>query len=355
MTVFCLLAKAAGKPLVVDLSGKGDFTSIQDAINSLPEKATEHIIILIRNGVYREKVSINKDFVSLIGENKEKTQIRISLARDIWRCENKDDWGVATINVDGSDIVLENLTVANDFGYELNSELHIDCPSDSLNPFKTVGKTGHQMALRTMHTTRFIARNCIFKAYGGDTVSPWNKEAGQFYFYNCYMEGGVDFYCPRGWAYAENCVFYAHKSVAAIWHDGSAVKESKTVLKNCSFFGEEGFKLGRYHRDAQFYLIDCHFSKQMADEPIYLNVSKPQNTILWGHRVYYSNCHREGGDYAWFADNLQQAVGSPTASSINPIGFLEKAGILRKLNLKQSLLRINNQTKKTNKNLKPNQ
>lgn len=312
-----LFANAAIKPIVVDINGKADFTSIQDAINSLPDKATEHRIILIRNGIYREKIFIKKDFVTLIGEDKEKTQIRYSLARDIWRCENKDDWGVATINLDGSDIVLENLTVANDFGFELKSDIHIDCPPDSLNPFKIVGKTGHQMALRTMNTTRLIARNCVFKAFGGDTVSPWNKESGQFYFSNCEMEGGVDFYCPRGWAYAENCTFYAHKSVAAIWHDGSAVKESKTVLKNCTFKGEEGFKLGRYHRDAQFYLIDCHFSKQMADTPIYLSVTKPQNIIQWGHRVYYFNCHRDGGDYTWFADNLNQAFGSPAVSTIN--------------------------------------
>ncbi|MCX6206630.1 MAG: pectate lyase [Bacteroidetes bacterium] len=312
-----LFANAAEKPILVDINGHGDFTSIQDAINSLPEKATKHRIIFIKNGIYHEKLFIKKDFVTLIGENKEKTQIRYSLARDIWRCENKEDWGVATLNLDGSDIVLENLTISNDFGFELKEDIHIDCPGDSLNPFKTVRKTGHQMAIRSFNTTRFIARNCIFKAYGGDTVSPWNKENGQFYFLNCEMEGGVDFYCPRGWAYAENCVFNAHGNVAAIWHDGSAVKESKTVLKNCVFKGEDGFKLGRYHRDAQFYLIDCQFPNNMADTPIYLNPSKPQNIIQWGHRVYFSNCHRVGGDYKWFADNLKEAEGSPSASTIN--------------------------------------
>lgn len=312
-----LYANAAEKPILVDINGNGDFKSIQDAINSLPEKANTHRIIFIKNGIYREKLFFKKDFITLIGEDKEKTQIRYSLARDIWRCENKEDWGVATLNLDGSDIVLENLTIANDFGFDLKEEMHIDCPGDSINPFKTIRKSGHQMALRSFNTTRFIARNCIFKAYGGDTVSPWNKENGQFYFLNCEMEGGVDFYCPRGWAYAENCVFTAHGNVAVIWHDGSAVKESKTVLKNCIFKGEDGFKLGRYHRDAQFYLIDCHFAKNMADTPIYLNPSKPQNIIQWGHRVYFSNCHRDGGDYYWFADNISQAVESPSASMIN--------------------------------------
>jgi pectinesterase len=171
------------------------------------------------------------------------------------------------------------------------------------------------MALRSFNTTRLIARNCIFKAYGGDTVSPWNKENGQFYFSNCEMEGGVDFYCPRGWAYAENCVFKAHGNVAAIWHDGSAIKESKTVLKNCTFKGEDGFKLGRYHRDAQFYLIDCSFAKEMADTNIYR--VKTNNTILWGDRIYYYNCHRDGGDYKWFENNLDKAKGNPIAVNID--------------------------------------
>jgi PelA/Pel-15E family pectate lyase len=55
----------------------------------------------------------------------------------------------------------------------------------------------------------------------------------------------------------------------------------------------------------------------MADAPIYLNPSNPQNVIQWGERVYYFNSHRQGGDYAWHTDNLQKAPGSPSAEQIN--------------------------------------
>jgi PelA/Pel-15E family pectate lyase len=310
---------AADKTLVVDAAGGGDFKTIQEAINSLPEQATSPRVILIRKGIYHEKIFIEKNFVTLVGEDKTKTIITISLARDIWRCENKDDWGVATINLKGSDIELDNLTVMNSFGFDNinNTEgIHIDCPGDSLQHFKTVKRDGHQMALRSFNTTRLIARNCVFRAFGGDTVSPWNTEDGMFYFQNCVMEGGVDFYCPRGWAFAENCEFIAHSMTAAIWHDGSKYKDSKTVLVNCRFKGDPGFKLGRYHRDAQFYLVNCFFSKEMADAPVYLNPSQPQNTIQWGHRVYFANCHREGGDYKWFSDNLSTAEGTPVQKDI---------------------------------------
>jgi pectinesterase len=76
---------------------------------------------------------------------------------------------------------------------------------------------------------------------------------------------------------------------------------------NCRFKGYDGFLLGRYHRDAQFYLINCEFAKNMRDSAIYL---VPTNTPLrWGHRVYYYNCHREGGnDYSWYANNLPATV-----------------------------------------------
>ena len=308
---------AAEKVIVVDLNGKGDFTSIQAAINSLPDQANEHRVILIKNGIYQEKIFIEKHFVALVGEDKNKTQIHSSQARDIWRCEHPDDWGVATINLKGSDIVLENLTISNDFGFDLKEEMHIDCKADSVSPFKVIKKSGHQMALRSFGTTRLIARNCVFKAFGGDTVSPWNTIDGQFYFKDCEMEGGVDFYCPRGWAYAEHCVFKAHGNTAAIWHDGSANKDSKTVLKDCLFTGEDGFKLGRYHRDAQFFLLNCRFAKNMADAPIYLNPSQPQNTIQWGRRIYFFNCHKEGGDYTWFANNLIEADPNLNPNEIN--------------------------------------
>jgi pectinesterase len=153
-----------------------------------------------------------------------------------------------------------------------------------------------------MKATRLKAIHCHFRAYAGDTVSPWNTENGMFYFKDCLMEGGVDFYCPRGWAWAEDCRFFANTGPASIWHDGSGNPDEKSVLKNCRFDGYNGFKLGRYHRDAQFYLINCQFSGNMADSDIYLVPTT--NIIQWDRRVYYYNCHRDGGDYIWYTNNL---------------------------------------------------
>jgi pectinesterase len=304
-----------GRRIIVDINGKGDFKSVQGAINSLPDFSNIARIILIKKGIYNEKIYIQKHNIALVGEDREHTIITQAIARDEWRCLHNDDWGVATLNIDGNDITLQNLTITNSYGFKLSKDVMINCPIDTLAKQKKIAKSGHQMAMRTMNATRLKAINCHFSAFGGDTVSPWNVENGLFYFKDCIMEGGVDFYCPRGWAYAENCRFISHSGSAAIWHDGSKYEDSKTVLVDCSFEGFNGFNLGRYHRDAQFYLINCRFAANMSDKNIYR--VETSNTIQWGDRIYYFNCHKRGGDYAWHRDNLRTAPGSPDAKQID--------------------------------------
>jgi len=306
--------RANSQTLVVDAAGHGDFTTVQAAINSLPDSAPVPRRIVIRNGIYHEKLFIEKNNLILEGEDRAKTILTFAIARDAWRCDHKDDWGVATLNLKGSDITLLNLSIVNSYGFDNKAaSMAVPCGVDSV---KVVGRQGHQMALRSLGTTRLKVINCTLRAFGGDTVSPWNVTAGMFYFKDCFMEGGVDFYCPRGWAYAEHCTFLTDNGPACIWHDGSVDPDSKTVLKDCTFTGYDGFKLGRYHRDAQFYLIDCHFAGNMADTDIYL-VPTPL-APRWGHRVYYAGCDKKGRAYTWYADNLDKAPGAPHPQDITP-------------------------------------
>jgi pectinesterase len=167
---------------------------------------------------------------------------------------------------------------------------------------------------------------------GADTVSFWRGDRGRCYQANCRLEGSVDFVCPRGWCYVTNCSFYEMKATAAVWHDGSKDKDMKFVLRNCRFDGTNGWNLARHHHDAQFYFLDCRFSKTMIDQPpfrvIYpLDGGTPgtndiqRNTDLdksnlWGERSYFYNCHRDGGDYGWLTNNLSAAPGAPTPAQI---------------------------------------
>lgn len=316
--LFCctLVGISHARRITVAQTGKADFQSIQAAINSIPAKNTEWVEIFIAAGVYQEKLFIQKSHIRLVGADRSKTIVQQSIARDIWRCSQPSDWGVATVNVDScSDLSFENLTIVNSYGWDFPNTLSVPCANDSSGT-KQVRANGHQMAFRSFYATRLKFINCHLKAFGGDTMSPWNVTDGQFYFKDCTMEGGVDLFCPRGWSYAENCLFIAHTGTAIIWHDGTGNPNAKTVLVGCRFQGFDGFSLGRFHRDAQFYLVNCFFAANMADKDIY-QVPAP-NPVLWGKRVYYSGCKRDGPAFAWFKDNLDQADPQLRAAAIRP-------------------------------------
>ena len=115
VTMLLLSASAFGqKEIIVAQDGSGNFKSIQEAVNSLPAEANEQRVILIKKGTYREKLFVEKNFITLRGEDKNETVIITSEARDIYKCSSNDDWGVATINLKGSDINIEELSFINE-------------------------------------------------------------------------------------------------------------------------------------------------------------------------------------------------------------------------------------------------
>ncbi len=312
-----------GAKIVVDIQGKGDFKSIQAAINAV-QSGPKYTTIFIKNGIYSEKIFIEKDKHHLIfqGESTKGVLIQASQARDVWRCENPDDFGAATINLRASHVIFRNLTIINNYGFLAKADSTIACTNESGKSTISSGKTGyglprekgeedgkkivrldgHQFAFRSMPEANYIKfLDCILRSGGGDTVSPWDATAGKYYFNNCIIEGHVDLYCPRGTALIENSLFICHSPHAGIWHDGSVDKNHKSVLINCRFEGVPDFKLGRYHRDSQMFLLDCTFQQSMHDTPIYKEGS---GELKWGHRIFYYNCKKDGQPYNWYDDNF---------------------------------------------------
>lgn len=194
---------------MVAKDGTGTFKSIQEAINSLDTVSVKMRTVYIKNGIYNEKIYLEKSFVCLKGESEKGVIISITLPRDAWRCTNQDDYGAVTINVKGHDLVFEKLSIINDYGLKAKGDTTIVCVSESgkvgavlkdryalprekieTEGAKIIRKDGHQFAFRSMPGgTRLVFKNCTFMAGGGDTVSPWDVEGGLYYFKNCTMEG----------------------------------------------------------------------------------------------------------------------------------------------------------------------
>lgn len=296
--------------ITVALNGTGNFTSIQKAVESIPPDNHQRMVILIKDGVYKEKVRIDPACVTLLGQSRTGTRIEFPQDADAFT-KNPDPIGRGVVNINGDDDILENLTINN-----------------------TAGVIGpHAFAVYGMGDRTVITDSNVLSS-GADTVALWRNGGGRYYHARCNFQGSVDFVCPRGWCYATDCHFKEMKNTACVWHDGHLDKDMKFVLRKCYFDGAPGFVLARHHSDAQFFFLDCSFSKLLADRAPYrvmyptdggtpttqdtLRNKSNDKTNIWGNRVYFSNCHRDGGDFAWMKDNLNTAPGSPTPDQITP-------------------------------------
>ena len=297
-TTCALASDSTALRRIVAADGSAGFRSIQAALDDTT--GAPELMIIVKNGLYSEQVFVRRSRVVIVGEDKDHTRIVFPVLREAWRAShNGSDWGAGVVNIDTgvTDVTLANLTIYNNYG-----SLYGDYNK-------------HQFALRGAGT-RITLLHCAVISDGGDAVSLWDRTDGMYYHADCDFEGWVDFVCPRGWCYITDSRFFGHNvSSASLWHDGSADQKQKFVIRDSRFDGCSGFPLGRNHLDGQVYLLRCRFSANMADRPFYRPPSS-RAPWAWGDRHYFSSCHRDGGDYAWFADNLATAEGSPAESTI---------------------------------------
>ncbi|KAF4371027.1 hypothetical protein G4B88_002956 [Cannabis sativa] len=96
--------------LRVDQSGKGDFTKIQDAINAVPSNNNELVFILVKPGIYKEKIVVpaDKPYITISGT-------KPSLTIITWN-DGGDIFDSPTFSVLASDFVARFLTIENTFG-----------------------------------------------------------------------------------------------------------------------------------------------------------------------------------------------------------------------------------------------
>jgi nitrous oxidase accessory protein NosD len=99
-----------GNVIYVGGSGKGNFSSIKEAIN----KAESGVTIYIYDGIYQESnLTIDKEKIKIVGEGENQTIID-GFYKDNQKCR-------AVINVDANNVYLNGFTIINgDFGIRIN-------------------------------------------------------------------------------------------------------------------------------------------------------------------------------------------------------------------------------------------
>ncbi|HSC54047.1 MAG TPA: pectinesterase family protein [Phnomibacter sp.] len=265
----------AKQKLVVAADGTGNFKTVQEAINAVPDHNKKETIIYIKNGVYKEKlvVPVAKRGIHFIGESVEKTILTYDDYASKKDSAGKEigTSGSASFFLYASDFTAENITFQN-----------------------SSGPVGQAVAARiTGDKARFI--NCRFLGFQ-DTLYTQGDSSRQYY-YKCYIEGTVDFIFGFSTAVFDSCTIYAKRGgyfTAASTPEG---KKFGYVFRHCVLTGDApdgSFYLGRPWRPyAKTVFIECSMDA----------VVKPEGWHNWGKETneqttFYAEYKCTGKGYA---------------------------------------------------------
>ena len=235
---------------VVAQDGSGDFFTVQEAVNAVPDYRQARTRIIIRTGIYKEKLVIpaSKTNLSLIGES------GVVITGDDYADkltvlgEKMGTSGSATCYIYAPDFHAENITFEN-----------------------TAGRVGQAVAVLA-DGDRMVFRNCRFLG-NQDTLYAKGqslRDARQYYDH-CYIEGNVDFIF--GWATAvfDRCTIHSNRSKSYVTAPATYQDSPYGfVFLNCRLTADEGvervFLARPWRRYGQCVYIGCEMGKHIIPE-----------------------------------------------------------------------------------------
>ena len=178
---------AAGAPV---------YRSLGKALTSLPANGGVRTVIFIRNGRYREKLTIDRPRITLVGESRTGAVLTFDAAAG-QPAPGGGTWGTRgsyTLRIVAPDFRAEHLTIENAFDYMANAAKPA-ADSTKLRDAQAVAlmlDTGSDRA--AFVDVRILGHQ--------DTLFP---NAGRSWFHRCEIAGSVDFIFGAGQAVFEEC------------------------------------------------------------------------------------------------------------------------------------------------------
>lgn len=252
-TALCILTftlQAAVKPdFIVAPDGSGNFKTVQEAINAVPDFRKQATVIFIKKGVYKEKLVLpaSKQMVHFIGENRDETILTYddyAQKKNIFG-EEKGTSGSSSFFIYGNEFSAENITFEN-----------------------SSGPVGQAVAVWA-GGDKLVFSNCRFLGFQ-DTLYTYGGNNRQFYK-NCYIEGTVDFIFGSSTAWFEQCIIFAKKGGGYLTAASTAdTIKYGYVFNRCTIKGDapaNTFYLGRPWRPyAKTAFLYCELPAQIKPE-----------------------------------------------------------------------------------------
>jgi pectinesterase len=276
--------------ITVAADGKGDFRTVQAAVDAVPDESTDKTRIYIKNGIYREKVAITKSNISLIGESAELTVLTHGdyAAMTDASGEPINTFWTYTLFAGGNDFTAENLTIENSAGPGSRVGQAIAAYVDGDRAvFRNCRLLGHQ---DTLFTGPLPPYPLAVKKFGGPREGQPRRSSRQYYE-NCRIKGEVDFIFGSAAAVFRRCEIVSDDpgADACGWITAASTPEGQAfgyVFMECRLTGEalpRSVYLGRPWRNfAKTVFIRCHMGEHIREEG-WDNWQKPEceQTVLY--------------------------------------------------------------------------
>lgn len=237
--------------LTVSKDGSGNYSTIQEAVNSVRDLGEQEVKIYVKNGIYKEKLIIPswKIKIAIIGESAENTIITnddysgkdYPTGKDAFGNTKFSTYTSFTVLVQGNDVKLENLTIIN-----------------------AAGRVGQAVALH-VEGDRFVAKNCRLSG-NQDTLYAAIENSRQYY-QNCYIEGSTDFIFGKATVVFEHCTIKSLTDSYVTAASTSANQPFGFVFMHCKLIAEPAVTkayLGRPWRPyAKTVFMHCDLGKHI--------------------------------------------------------------------------------------------
>jgi pectinesterase len=256
---------------VVAQDGSGNFKTVQAALDAVHEGNNKPVTIFIKNGVYKEVITVDarKNFISLIGENKDKTILTYNNHAGI-KLSNGDTintWTSASFFVYGNDFHADHITFENNAGFT----------------------AGQAVALR-VEGNRASFINC--KMIGNQDVLFLSGNGVKQYFRACYIEGTTDFIFGAATAVFKNCHIHSKKNSHVTAASTNSIIPYGFIFFNCRLTADSNINkvsLGRpWSPTASVTYINCWLGKHIIPDG-WNNWRNPANEATARYAEYNSS------------------------------------------------------------------
>ncbi|WP_443944924.1 pectinesterase family protein [Pedobacter sp. AW1-32] len=232
----------------VATDGSGNFKTVQEAINAVPDFRKKVTTIFIKKGKYKEKLVLaaSKQNVRFIGESLAETVLTYDdyAQKKNQFGEDKGTSGSSSFYIYGEGFSAENITFENSSG-PVGQAVAVWAGGDKL----------------LFSNCRFLGFQDTLYTYGGN-----NRQ----YYKNCYIEGTVDFIFGASTAWFENCTIFCKKNGYITAASTPDTTKYGYVFNRCKVTGNaepNGFYLGRPWRPyAKVAFLNCELPEFIRAE-----------------------------------------------------------------------------------------